>query len=493
MLDAGADTLVLARGRETADIRFTLPANITAREVRLVLAARPVEHGAGALELRVNGALAGAASDAPRGGLVIDAGLLRPGENILTLSLASADGAWIVDGRRSRLRLGFESARPLASLDEFETALAADFGGPRRISIDAGGHPDRLALEALAAQGTALRAGRTPLFGTTGADLRIRFDSNAGAAQRGPSVRLVQPETPDGIVEILITGRDAGETMAAARLFAARAFTGAGDSFDIAQALRAPSLGREADDSAAVSGLRGFAASAAPFGRNRGAAAAVAMAADDRIERDAGLSVLARAALATGEAWIYAWYGEHASNAPPQLHLLALGPQAAGERAVMSRAPAEMRAALRAADPAQGRRSWLRFGSAAYADEGEPLAQLAAAAPPTGVAAMFRDPAETDRWIAAFTAADGDQFAHAARSLARSDLWRALEGRAAVWSARGVTSYDYSLSGDGAGWAHQLSGLTPGPRNIALLLFILAFAFTLRAVLRRRVHRSSSL
>ena len=102
-----------------------------------------------------------------------------------------------------------------------------------------------------------------------------------------------------------------------------------------------------------------------------------------------------------------------------------------------------------------------------------------------GVASLFRDQANQSRWIATLTAPDIASFEAAGRSLARSDLWMALEGRAAVWSARGVTALDYAVVSPTLTERAREFALDH-TRDAALLLFGAAFLLLLRGFFARR-------
>ena len=88
------------------------------------------------------------------------------------------------------------------------------------------------------------------------------------------------------------------------------------------------------------------------------------------------------------------------------------------------------------------------------------------------------------------TSPELSSFESASRSLARSNLWHALEGRAAVWSVRGVTALDYSVTAPGLRERAQEFALDH-TRDAAFMLFGIAFIMLIRGIWRRRrVHAS---
>ena len=229
-----------------------------------------------------------------------------------------------------------------------------------------------------------------------------------------------------------------------------------------------------------------FASSALPFSADQGARTAVQLVASDAEARYGALSVLARASLTGGEAWLYAWYGDGTVEAPADHNLLVIGPDSTQFDAVDRNAPAELRAALRAAERSQGQRGLMRLAAAAYADDGDEIESVN-----IGVASLFEDRNHAGRWIATMTAPEPASFEAAGRSLARSDLWGALEGRAAVWSTRGVTPIDFRVTAPT--WQERLREFAlDHTRDAAFVLFGLAFFMLMRGMWhrRRRVHAS---
>lgn len=488
-IDPGRDTVLIDNDFPVSAITIRLPRHIQPHSAILTIAARPADGERGELRLRVNG------RDVARDGLPgeletrfrIDGAMLQPGDNEFELRVdtASNTGVWLVDGRRSQIRLDYSVAGLIETLDGIDLALSADFARLGRIHI---AHADQYpTLDVLAAQAVALRGGSVPIFTAAGEahDLAVRFDLSAGDGATGPEIRLIPGERP----ELVIAGRDAGEAIAAARLFAARSFVGVGSVFDVAAALDAPQLGAgRAPTGVQPTDLSLFARHTAPFGAQAGARTAVVLAGLDSESRTAAHSILSRMALASDAAWIYAWYGPTAAAAPEGRHLLVIGPDAARDRDLMDAAPPELRAALRAAAQSGPSRPGLRFAAAAYADAGTGDGD------PYGVAAIFADNRDASRLIATFTAGEGAAFSQAAQSLTRSGLWDALEGRAAIWSPRGITPFDFDTAGAGnLSIMDRLTGLELHPREAAVLLFTLALLFMLRGIWRRqhRIHSAS--
>lgn len=489
-LDPTTNSRLLAAGSSTDLLTFDIAPNAAPASARLALAVRGAAQGDGELTLVVNGRRAGELTVSAVDNTVfeIDGGLLRAGANTISVMAASGDGDWLLDGRRSRLQVQFADLGQPETLADVELALASDFGGLRRIAIEDTRGPR--AIEVLSAQAIALRAGRVPLFthDRANADLVVVFESTPNAELSGPEVSLVD----DHGLQIRIRGRNATETEAAARLFAARSFEGLGARFTIAEALAAPRL-RRAGLSAIGSdgtGLSRFVRESLPFGADRGARTAVVLDEFEGDTRLAAFSILSRAALTTGEAWIYAAFREDSRAVHDGQHLVVIGPDITEDRAFMDRVPDEMRAALRAADRAVGRRSGFRLAASAYAEAESGEAQQG---DPSGVAAVFEDPSEAGRWIAAFTAPDNTSFADAAATLARSDLWLSLQGRAAFWTAAGITPFDFTPAPTPS-LRERAGELNFYPREFAMAFFTLALLFVMRGMWlrrRRRVHAMS--
>lgn len=510
-LETGMDAFVLSPSQARTRIRFYLPPNTYSPEAWLKLAARPAsDNSNGRIQVSINGGEAIIIRPQPRSleaRFALFSADIHPGENVLEVSYSadSATTGWIVDARRSQLRLTLEQDSPIATLDELELALAADFAAPRRIALITDISRERATLESLVAQGVALRAGSVPLFGgdEANADLVIRMAENdrlsasdrailrSGDRSQGPEIAYVTGDIP----RLIITGRNIDETAAAARLFAARSFEGYGRSFVAADAITAQRLGRaQVRDARLLSGnadLRTFAASGLPFSADQGSRTAVQFTTRTQADRYGALSVLARGALVSGDAWLYAWYGEAHDQAPANHNLLIIGPGSTSIAALDRNAPAEFGAAMRAAERNRGQRGLMRLAAAAYAEESnQPPAAAAEDGAGIGVASLFRDPDQPGRWIGALTSPNMASFELASRSLARSDLWRALEGRAAVWSVRGVTALDYSVSAPSLRERGQEFALDH-TRDAAFMLFGIAFIMLIRGIWRRRrVHAS---
>lgn len=504
-LEGSGDAFVLSTSQPSARIRFSLPPETVSSEAWLRLAARPASDGTdGRIHVTVNGGEPIVIRPQPRAmeaRFALFSADFRPGENVLEIAYStdSAATGWIVDARRSRLRLTLEPVAPLDTLDALERALGADFAAPRRIALMTDSGRERITLESLLAQGLALRAGAVPIF--TGdadtADLVVRvaelsrLDEADRAALRsqgsqGPEIAFRRDE--HGRPRLIVTGRNIDEATAAARLMGARSFAGHGATFLAADAISAGRLGRRSVDVDRTAmdraDLRTFASSGLPFSADQGARTAVQFSTRFDSDRHGALSVLARAALIGGEAWLYAWYGDASETAPASHNLLVIGPNSTEFDAVDRNAPEELRAALRAAERSRGQRGLMRLAAAAYADAGT-AATGEGAELGVGVASLFRDRRNAERWIGTLTAPDIASFENAGRQLARSDLWSALEGRAAVWSARGVTPLDFSVAPPTFAERAQEFALDH-TRDAAFLLFGAALLMLLRGLLRRR-------
>jgi hypothetical protein len=511
-LDGSGDAFVLSASQPVSRIRFVLPPHSVGTEAWLRLAARPSSDSTdGRIQVTLNGGdpiVIRPQARPMEARFALFSADLQPGENLLEIryTTEAATPGWIVDARRSQLRLTLEPVRPIGSLDELEQALAADFAAPRRIALDTEPGRQRITLEALLAQGIALRAGEVPLFtgDIASADLVVRLAEEArleeadraalrqGAAQ-GPEIAYRH----NGVPRLIVTGRNLDETTAAARLLAARSFAGHDTTFVAADAIRAAQLGRRQirDASGQVgtdTDLRHFAASGLPFSADQGARTAVQFSARSDADRYGALSVMARAALIGGETWLYAWYGDATETAPANHNLLIVGPNSTAIADVGRNAPEELHAALRAAERSRGQRGLMRLAAAAYADAGDHAAAAPGAVEETGVgvAALFRDRRAPHRWIGTLTAPETASFGEAGRSLARSDLWRALEGRAAVWSSRGVTPLDFAVAPPTlAERAREFA--FDHTRDAAFLLFGAALLMLIRGLAtrrRRKVH-----
>jgi len=503
-LEGSGDAFVLSTSQPAARIRFSLPPETVSSEAWLRLAARPASDGTdGRIRVTVNGGEPIIIRPQPRAmeaRFALFSADFRPGNNVLEIaySTESASTGWIVDARRSRLRLTLEPVAPLETLDALERALGADFAAPRRIALMTDSGRERITLESLLAQALALRAGAVPIFtgDAENADLVVRvaelarLDEADRAALRsqdsqGPEIAF---RRDNGQPRLIVTGRNIDEATAAARLMGARSFAGYGATFLAADAISADRLGRRSVDLDRTAmdraDLRTFASSGLPFSADQGARTAVQFSTRFDSDRHGALSVLARAALIGGEAWLYAWYGDAGETAPANHNLLVIGPNSTEFDAVDRNAPEELRAALRAAERSRGQRGLMRLAAAAYADDGTTSTGEGAELG-VGVASLFRDRRNAERWIGTLTAPDIASFENAGRQLARSDLWSALEGRAAVWSARGVTPLDFSVAPPTLADRAQEFALDH-TRDAAFLLFGAALLMLLRGLLRRR-------
>lgn len=480
-LNLEVETLTIDPTNTEALIQFAIGPTIAQNGGRLVLNLSPSGERVPALFVVLNGSQAvriepslepiSAEIDLPQS-------VLQPGTNLVTLALEHDEGGgWRVDGTQSRLRIGYETIASIASLGMAEAAMMADF--PRLDRIHIADRPNEIMLEAVLAQGAALRMMRTPEFmpDPANADLRIGFDLDADL--QGPEIRFGGED-----LHIVIAGRHLQELETAARLFASRSMRQAGHVFRVSDALSAAPIGTPTTfHTESESALRGFAQARLPFGAGRGAQTAVVVTEADGEARLAALSILSRTALAHQTAWIYAWYGSDSELAPEDRHAMFIGTGALNDRRLSRGAPPEFRAALRAAAEHAGQQNGLRLSSAAYADTDNVAA---------GVATVFTDPSNPTRWIAGFTSPQAGGFTRASEILSRSDHWSALAGQAAFWDEDSVTAYDYSVN-DQVTLADRYGLASLSPREAAFILFMLAGLFILRGIWRRRrIHNKST-
>jgi len=424
---------------ETREIRipFTIAPGARPEAVELVLNAHPASaRSNGRIEAFVNRSRAvvlapRAETFEARFALYSDD--LRDGSNVLVLRLTGdVNDGWIINPGASRLRVSAAPADGFATLGEIETALRADYAAPRRIHIDVadGAGADELTVAALVAQGLALRMGEAPILVEDPAVAEITI--TAELAPGSPAIDLPSPSS------IRLTANDASALVASARLFAARSMEGRDQRFDMTGALGAPRLDRPRVEARMQGGLSALALGGAPFGADQGGRAAIVISARDFEERAASLALVSRAALASGSAWLYAWYGTELSAAPERHDLLVLGAQGALDPRLMASAPPEVRAAASAAANRIPRERRFPGTTAFAADAGVRDARV------TGIAARF-DQADGRR-VALFTAPEGADYARAAKRLARSSLWNGLEGSAALWDAAAVTPFGPSAA-----------------------------------------------
>lgn len=461
-------------------LQFALAPTITPLEGRIFLGLTPESSHSAALIVIVNNtrAVRIEAVDGPiTAEIELPGHVLRTGTNIVSLSLESDENdGWRLDGANSRLRVGFATTGQADSLGDVEALLASDIPPINTVFIE--DRRNDVMLEAVIAQGIAMRMGRAPEFVQTAAGADIRFGFLVDATLTGPEIRFSGAE-----LDVVLAGRHQQDLETAARLFASRSIRLADETFTVADALTSAAIGSETTR-VEIDGqtLREFSQAHLPFGDGRGAQTAVVITEPDGTGRLAAMSIMARTSLAHGTAWIYAWYGSDSGNAPEDRNMVFIGTAALSDRNLLSGAPVEFRTALRAAVERAGRRTGLRLSSAAYADE---------AASAAGVATVFADPQNPTRWIAGFTSPQAEGFNRASEILSRSAHWSALSGRAALWDESGVTGYDYSVVGTPS-LAERFGLPDFSLREIAALLFLLTLLFVLRgAWRRRRVHDKS--
>ena len=461
-------------------LQFVLAPTVTPLDGRIFLGLTPDSARSAALIVIVNNtrAVRIEAADGPiTAEIELPGHTLRTGTNIVSLSLENDENdGWRLDGANSRLRVGFETTGQAHSLGDIEAILGSDIPPVNTVYIE--DQRNDVMLEAVIAQGVAMRMGRAPEFVQTAGGADIRFGYIVEPTLDGPEIRF-----SDDDLDVIIAGRHQQDLETAARLFASRSIRLAEERFTVADALTSAAIGTETTR-VRMDGqtLREFSQARLPFGDGRGAQTAVVITEPDGSGRLAAMSIMARTSLAHGTAWIYSWYGSDSGAAPEDRNMVFIGTAALADRNLLSGAPVEFRTALRAAAERAGRRTGLRLSSAAYADE---------AVSPAGVATVFADPQNPTRWIAGFTSPQAEGFNRASEILSRSAHWSALSGRAALWDANGVTGYDYSVMGTPS-LAERFGLPNFSLREIAALLFLLTLLFVLRgAWRRRRVHDKS--
>lgn len=477
---SGETTHRLGSSARELRIPFTIAPGAVPEGLELVLSAQPVSARSGG---RLEAFLAGSRTVAlsPRAEsfearFTLYSESLREGSNILVVRLDAGDAdGWRIDLRSSRLRVTALPAAGHETLETLETALGAHFAAPRRVFIDsASAGRDRLTVEALVAQGLALRMGQAPVLVERASAAELVVRAGIDPLSPGASISMSDPAT------IRLAGADASTVAAASRLFAARSFQGTQARMTPASALSAPRLTHApAASGASRENLQALAEAGAPFARENGGRAAVILAGSSSADRLGALSLLSRAALASGSAWLFAWYGDDAAAAPADHDLFLLGPITAIDPRLVSAAPAEVRAAAEAANRRipRERRS---YGSTAFAAEGGPATGAV-----TGIAALYRE--RSGRTVALVTAPEGADFSRAARRLAHSDLWRELQGRAVLWDAGSVTAFGPTARGQTALGDQLVELFRQHDRILALIAFALAvlLLFAGNAVNRR--------
>lgn len=469
----------LGSGARELRIPFTLAPGSVPESVELVLSAQPVSsRSGGRLEAFLAGARTVALTPRPEAfeaRFTLYSESLQAGDNLLVIRLDAGDAdGWRIDMRASRLRVTALPAPGHDTLETLETALGAHFAAPRRVYIDAGAAGrDQITVEALIAQGLALRMGQAPVLVERAASAELVVRAGVDPLSPNAAIALTDPGT------IRLSGADGTTLAAAARLFAARSFAGTQARMTPASALSAPRLSRAASASSSREHLQALAEAGAPFARENGGRAAIILAGDNTADRLGALSLLSRASLASGSAWLFAWYGQDAASAPADHDLFLMGPISALDPRIVSAAPAEVRAAAEAANrrvPRQRR----PYGSTAFANEGGP-----SSAAVTGFAALYREPG--GRTVALVTAPEGADFSRAARRLAHSDLWRELHGRAVLWDAGSVTGFGPTARDDTPMGERVYEVFRQHDRLLALIAFGLAvlLLFAGNAVNRR--------
>ncbi|TRO96538.1 hypothetical protein FKB34_03630 [Glycocaulis profundi] len=450
-------------------IPFTIAPGADPQGVELILSATPrAPRSGGLIEVAVNGAqpvVLAPRAEPFEARFALFSDQLRAGENELVLRFVDEGReGWRVLPAQSRLRVSAAPAARPGDLAAFEAELAAEYAAPRRVFIEAAGDPG---LEAMIAQGLALRMGAMPIIVADPGLAEITVA--ASVADIPASARLEEGG------RLVLSAPDATALAGLTRAFASRRFASDAAEESLETLLDGPALALLPETGAARGDrLAALALGGAPFGEAHGADAAVIVTAHTAEDRAAALSVLARAALASGSAWTQAWFGTEVSAIPEGRDALAIGPLADIDPALTRHAPPEMRAAVRAAEARLPRRP-SRFSTAAHASEpGAPaLAGLAAAWP-----------GADGRAIALISAPEGADFARAARRLAHSSLWLDLTGSAAMWDGRAVVAF--TAGGEAPAGFNLREAFGDHGRLIALIFFALSVLLLLGGAVNRR-------
>ena len=233
-----ADSAVLDWRQAETRLEFDLPPSDWVDRVTLRLSGDPVEGVApGRIEMSLNDHPPTALDLDARGFravLDLDRLHLRPGRNVVRLALpalrgtclSAESGGWDLDIARSDVRATLRPRARSVFLSEVESLLAQPTSRPRTLGIRASG-PDAPALEALVAQGLALRMPGIPDYtlGTardltvlvgTRAELEGRIDDPSILDTRGPRV-AVHDGHP---LRLVITGDTPEEVRRGADAFA---------------------------------------------------------------------------------------------------------------------------------------------------------------------------------------------------------------------------------------------------------------------------------
>lgn len=222
------------------DLTFDMPAGDWTDKLTLLLSATPDNvHPGAQLMVSFNG---GKAIPIESKGHRFDAEVtlstlrIRPVNNKLTISVStplgaecldSSHGTWAVDLSRSKLLITARPKSRTLRMSEFEPRLKNRISAPDSVSIVALGE-HKIALEALAAQGVAMRMETLPSFKAanhmaelkvymgTRSELKSRLSDPALGKSQGPGL-LITEGRPLGLV---ITGDTPDQVLTAARNFA---------------------------------------------------------------------------------------------------------------------------------------------------------------------------------------------------------------------------------------------------------------------------------
>ena len=231
---------VLDWRRSETEINFSIPAGEWATAITLDLHALPQGNIDSSMPLTVslNG---GKAVDIESRGQQFEANIsfptskLRKVNNTLTIRfnapeghdcLSSDQGAWVVDFARSTLILKTRDETRDFRLSEVERRLSDPFVAPERVSIIARGE-QKLAFEALAAQGIGLRVDDIPRFSTSGKGdvtllvgtrraLKSKINDAVILKSKGAQIAVMDKRP----LTLVLTGDTESQVLASAKAFA---------------------------------------------------------------------------------------------------------------------------------------------------------------------------------------------------------------------------------------------------------------------------------
>lgn len=231
---------VLDWRRTETEINFSIPAGEWATAITLDLHALPQGNidSSTPLTVSLNG---GKAVPIESRGQQFEANIsfpttkLRKVNNRLTIRfntpagqdcLSSAHGAWVVDFSRSIITMKTRNESRDFRLSEVEKRLKDPFVAPNRVSLVARGE-QKLAFEALAAQGIGLRMNNIPRFSTNGAgDINVLIGTRSALKSKIRDAAIMKSSGAQIAVmdnrplTLVITGDTEGQVLESVKAFA---------------------------------------------------------------------------------------------------------------------------------------------------------------------------------------------------------------------------------------------------------------------------------